>query len=169
MPCRSDYMDPNESEKNSREVCRHLLYVLPRLGHDTPVWVTEGANNEYGAVHMLETGTQMLCSLCRGMTTRASDLIIYDGGNAKARKLADWWEEHQKADAKREELERTLPIKSLVLSVTNQLYSPVVAMLSFKDEVDAEYASSVPHERYVYRKGTEVFFYCDEKDFQIRL
>jgi hypothetical protein len=40
------------------------------------------------------------------MSTEDADRLVYDGRNPMARKLADWWEEHQKADKMRRNRER---------------------------------------------------------------
>lgn len=103
MGCRSDYLEPDAAEKNSKRVCALLIYVLTALNRATEIKpvMRHGADNVYGDIGYLNRGVVRLCSLCKNMTQQEQSTIIYDGRNEKARDLADWWEEHQKADAAR--------------------------------------------------------------------
>jgi hypothetical protein len=103
MPCQSEYLEPNEREKESRLVCEHLYYLMDKK---TPSDVLYAKDNLYGDVTSLDRYTALLCAICGSMSKRDADKYIYDGRNPKARKLADWWEKHQEVDRKRIALER---------------------------------------------------------------
>ena len=94
MPCNCDHLEATHAERDSKEVCEHLKYLGERLVKAMPHWVMEGAKDYYGAVSHLEEGTIMLCELCQ----ECPEEIIYNARDRRARRLADWWEEHQEAD-----------------------------------------------------------------------
>lgn len=98
MPCRSDYMDPTESEKNSKRTCELIAYANNSLHKHTPDWILEAANNQYGNEYRLEEAVQILCAICTNMNETQKNSIIYNGRDKTARNLADWWEEHLEAD-----------------------------------------------------------------------
>ena len=106
MPCNSDHMEPNRHEAESKLACQLLAYALPLAGQALPSWIAAGAKDYYGAPRRLKEATVMLCTLCRTMDESQKEKVIYDGRNPDARKLADWWDEHQKADAVREQREK---------------------------------------------------------------
>lgn len=172
MPCRSDYMDPNEAEKDSREVCNHILYVheqlkkLPEHTFVVPEWVRSGAAAMYGAPNKLEEATQILCGLCRGMDYEIQGYVIYDGRSNQARKLADWWDEHQKADLARErkenaiEEERKRVLRESVKNIVASLVLPIVVTIEFGSEEDAMNAEVQWHRNKTIRKGNRVAFSC---------
>ena len=70
-----------------------------------PDWIKHAAGKLYGEVHRLDEATQMLCDLCSNMSESDQERIIYNAKNRVARELADWWEDHQKFDAERVDLE----------------------------------------------------------------
>jgi hypothetical protein len=61
----------------------------------------DAANYYGGADYTVE-----LCAMLTAMSPEDANRLVYDGRNAMARKLADWWEEHQKADKLRINRER---------------------------------------------------------------
>lgn len=101
MPCRSDYLEPTDKEKASVEVCKHLAYVKSKLHMEVSPSLLQSGASPYGDLYKLDEHTAELCRLCRGLNKKQKDEIIYDGRNPKARRLADWWDEHQKFDLKR--------------------------------------------------------------------
>lgn len=102
MGCRSDYMEATAQEAESKYVCTLLVYVLEAQGKEVPVEIVKGANEYYGDVQALDANTALLCGTIRGFTKKEQDRILYDGKNPAARKLADWWENHQEVDRQRE-------------------------------------------------------------------
>lgn len=108
MPCNSDYLNPTFDEKNSKRVCKLLKYVLSSLGRHNQINddIKKGVKEYYGNVSYLNAGVVLLCKLCSTMSKEEQDKIIYNGRNANARDLADWWEEHVAADKARLKKER---------------------------------------------------------------
>jgi len=97
MPCNSDYLDPTEMEENSRQTCKHIIYLGKKLDETVPSWVRTAAKHVYGNKARLEEAVQILCAMCK----KADDSIIYNGKDKKARALADWLDEHKAADRRR--------------------------------------------------------------------
>jgi hypothetical protein len=107
MPCDSSYMEPNQKERNSKEICEHLVYMVSQVVPNQywiPLedWIKRGAKEYYGVPDRIDDLTRILCNWCKLLETdgRWND-IIYDGRNPKARRLADWWDEHKEADKER--------------------------------------------------------------------
>lgn len=102
MPCRSEYCEPSAREVESKRVCGLLVYLLELLGDTVPAGYPDAAKSMYGRENILDEATAHLCQLCGDLTLDQKDTFMYDGRNAKARRLADWWDRHQAADRKRE-------------------------------------------------------------------
>lgn len=112
MPCQCYYMAPSERERESIEVAEFLL----RLRNDFKLEVDGGSkwtkkalreitNSTYGSLEEVDDLTEELCALCRAIETdrELADKVIYDGRSKQSRDLANWWQEHQKLDKKREQ------------------------------------------------------------------
>ncbi len=106
MPCRSDYLEPNAREIESQRVAKLLSYAFHALSMRVPVRVEAASADIYGNRDLCDAFTIQLCGLCKAMTEAEQTRIIYNAKSKDARALADWWEEHQAADAKREAEER---------------------------------------------------------------
>lgn len=104
MPCRSDYMEPNQKEQLLQETAQLLIYV--RMNTKTGVKVTEKLKRASQDIYCRQDYVPELCAAIRAMTEEEQSRIIYDGRNPNARKLADWWDKHQEADRKRIEQEQ---------------------------------------------------------------
>jgi len=106
MPCRSDYMEPNAREIESKRVCQLLKYLFKAANIPATAQVVErveqGVREYYGNPTSLDADTDLLCQLLRSLPDDTVAKVVYDGRNPEARKLADWWDNHQAADAKRE-------------------------------------------------------------------
>lgn len=108
MPCNGDHMNPNQREKDSREICRHLVYLHKYNDQRIPQWAKEGAKNLYGAQNTdFDVQVSKLCKILK----KTHEDFIYNGRCPKARKLADWWDRHKKADKEREKKENLQRIK----------------------------------------------------------
>lgn len=113
MPCNSDYMQPNQAESNSRKIADMIVFLsfrLPedRFDHALEMFntdynvIVEASKDQYGNPESLNEFTQILCKLCSDMTQQEQENFIYAGRIPESRRLADWWDEHQKADRQRE-------------------------------------------------------------------
>jgi hypothetical protein len=111
MPCNSDYLEPDRHEIESRRVAQLICFINSHkdfkcFERGVSSWIINAAKEIYGNKARLNELVVMLCSICSGMSKKEQDAIIYDARNKDSRDLADWWEEHQKADAERIEMEK---------------------------------------------------------------
>jgi len=99
-------MEPNAREVESKRVCQLLKYLFAAAEITVSAFVSErienGAKEYYGNTTSLDADTELLCQLLRTLPDDKVATVVYDGRNPEARKLADWWDHHQTADAKRE-------------------------------------------------------------------
>lgn len=109
MPCNSDYLEPDVREVRSRELSELISYVIGtgefEGWYDTAkisVYISV-YREPYGNVSLLDEMTAFLCGVLGNMNDQQKARILYDGRNKMARRLADWWDEHQEADKLREE------------------------------------------------------------------
>ncbi len=103
MGCRSDYLEPNAREVELRRAARLLVFVHEKTGTTPPEWAVKEAANVYASD---ERSVTELCAVLRAMPAAKRDKLVYNGRDAQARDLADWWDAHQAADAAREAAER---------------------------------------------------------------
>jgi Mg/Co/Ni transporter MgtE len=101
MGCRSDYLEANAAETNSKEAAQHLVYVMSKLKQNIPDYVTKAANNYYGDTSKLHKMVVQLCDILTNLDDEVRDAIVYNGKDKQARQLADWWDEHKEEDRKR--------------------------------------------------------------------
>ena len=113
MPCKSDYLEPNRREIESKRVARLLVYVYTALDRvdELDVDVIKAAKNTYGNTALLEPMVVTLCTILRGLDSDRINEIVYDGRKPLARDLADWWDEHQEADRKRLAKQKQIAVK----------------------------------------------------------
>lgn len=97
MPCNSEYMRQNDYEKRLQETAQLLVFAMRKLGQSPTPVMTETADNDYARYDF----TPDLCKLINGLSEFEVDQIIYNGRDPMSRRLADWWERHQKADKER--------------------------------------------------------------------
>lgn len=102
MPCNSDYLEPTAREQELRRAARLLIFALEAQGREAPDWARSEAENLYAKD---ERSVTSLCALIKSMGEPERDRIVYDAKSKASRDLADWWEEHQEADRRREERE----------------------------------------------------------------
>ena len=112
MPCNSSYMEPNHAEKNSKQVAENLVYVYTALGVDAPQNIINASSSCYGDPRSLNSMVVELCALISNMTKEEELNIVYDGRVGSARKLADWWDKHKAADAKRSDEELVVSMQT---------------------------------------------------------
>ena len=109
-PCSSDYLRPSQEEKNRKRIARLMLYVMHELKY-MPVGnerrrYQRAATNPYGEGIDLNKETKKLCGVIQRMSEGTLNRIVYNARSKDSRDLADWWEEHQRADNKRKKRER---------------------------------------------------------------
>lgn len=80
MPCRSDYMEPTQKEKESAKV----ISFLKELGEKV------GEYDSYGRTETINQDTSKLCDLCQNTDVSRQSL-----------ELQIWWRDHQEADKAR--------------------------------------------------------------------
>lgn len=99
MPCNADYLEPTNREKQLQHAANLLVYLYKKLGITPLDWVAAEANNIYASD---ERSVVQLCATLKALEPSVRDWVVYNARNKTARQLADWWEEHQAADAERE-------------------------------------------------------------------
>ena len=102
MPCSSDYLEPSHREKELQRAAKLLVYLRKKLGQKPEAWAVKEADNCYASD---ERSVTELCAALKAMEPKQRDAIVYNARDKNARDLADWWEEHQAADAAREKEE----------------------------------------------------------------
>lgn len=135
MPCESGYLAANEREVYSRETARLICYATGALERSAPRWIGAAARSYYGAPERHDELTRYLCKLVSKLDAADLDRVVYNGRSSMARKLADWWENHQVADAKREAAEAAeAKRQELRLSALAKLTREELAALGVADE-----------------------------------
>lgn len=104
MPCRSDYMEPTQKESLLQETAQLLIYV--RMNTKSGVKIDDKLKAAARDIYCRRDYVPELCAAMHELTEDQMDRIVYDGRNRDARRLADWWDEHQEADRKRLEADR---------------------------------------------------------------
>ena len=98
MPCRSDYMEATDREVRLRETAQLLIYVKQHLKEKVSDRLLKASNDYYCSVDFVPE----LCKTIRKLTPEQMNDIVYNSRDKTSRRLADWWEEHEEADRKRE-------------------------------------------------------------------
>ncbi len=133
MPCNSDYMERNGREIESVRTAEALHYILLRINKEVPDYVAEAATSYYGNVNMLDDMVVMLCGICESFSESEKTEFIYDGRNPKARILAEWWDNHEKADiARKMKEERDAEVKRLKSLAMSKLSAEELIALGLK-------------------------------------
>ena len=120
MPCRSDYMEPTGKERQLQDTAKLLKYALFELDLPVPSKVRTAADDVYCQLDLVPD----LCKLITNMNELQVNRVVYNAQNKQARKLADWWEEHQRADRKRiasemKKIEKEALIESAMAKLTD--------------------------------------------------
>lgn len=102
MPCNCDYLEARNTEVESRDAAKHIVYINSKLPYTkTENWIVKASKEYYGNEERLNDLVVILCKLCHNLGPILQEKIIYNGNSKQARALADWWEEHQEADKQR--------------------------------------------------------------------
>lgn len=103
MPCNSDHLMPTDRERKSKEAAELIVYVFSRAKLNAPAWAKVAAQDCYGSAN--GEGPKdiigFLCDFLKAMTKAKREAMIYGRPKERlCRRLADWWEEHLKDDAR---------------------------------------------------------------------
>jgi len=120
MPCNCDHLEPNLHEIESKNICEHLVWLAKAKGQIPTMWISKGAENQYGVPQKVEELTQLLCKSCEN----TPEEVIYNGRIMEARALADWWDNHKEADKVRLEKERQHTKMQEIARVAMSLLTP---------------------------------------------
>lgn len=156
MPCNTSYMEPTVQERQHREAAEHLVYLYGALKQPVPAQIAADAANTYGGENG-EKNVVHLCTLLGEMSNKMLNRHVYDGRNPKARKLADWWDEHQREDWNRRE-EKAKKAKSFAtcLELARQYDKGGYSMGDIGDKL-----SEVTGAYFDFEDGTHVFEFDD--------
>ena len=100
MPCNSDYLEQNDREAELQRTAKLYAYALKACGEKVPKEVKKAAADYYCRVDYVAE----LCTFIgdiRAIRNRDYEHVVYNAKDRTSRDLADWWEDHQKADRKR--------------------------------------------------------------------
>lgn len=97
MPCNSDYLEQNGKERELQRTAKLLKYVYRKLQQPISLELQEAANDYYCS----DDYVAELCGVLSNLDDNVLESLVYNARNKKSRRLADWWEKHQKADRKR--------------------------------------------------------------------
>lgn len=75
-----------------------LIYVFEKINKPVPGWLYRESEKDFNDNQELIPN---LCKMLRLMTDAERESIVYNPHDRRSRDLADWWEEHQKADEHR--------------------------------------------------------------------
>lgn len=112
MPCKSDYLNPSNYEKDCKEIASHIVFISDKLNIEVEEKYREASEDIYGRTSEgpldINAATIHLCSLIKDMDQPQLNSVVYNARDKRSRKLADWWETHVEADKKRllEEVEK---------------------------------------------------------------
>jgi hypothetical protein len=95
-------MDPTNKEIQLQRTARLLKFVNQQLDIPVSQKLQEAAKNTW----CRDDYVPVLCKTIRGMTEDQLNTIVYNGRDATSRDLADWWDEHEAADRRREAKEQ---------------------------------------------------------------
>lgn len=98
MPCHDPRPDGRDLKAVEAAICINILYE--KLGIFTRL-VVPTSYDQIGFAKELDTLTNLLCSLIKKLSEAQLETIVYNGRDKDSRRLADWWEEHQKLDNER--------------------------------------------------------------------
>jgi hypothetical protein len=117
MPCRCD---PSPDEEEEALLLDLISYAFKATKTSIPKWVND-EDNSTSVKQRLDNLTNLLCNHCTNMSKKEQKTVIYDGRNPQARKLADWWEEHQEWDKARiKEEEKEIKKQKILKKLTKE-------------------------------------------------
>jgi hypothetical protein len=110
MPCTNDYPEPTSENRKLQNTAKMVLSFYERAvaaGYSKSVvsktalrHAKDAAEDEYCRMDL----APVLCSAMNEVKSekpKLFDEVVYDARSRASRELADWWEEHERADAER--------------------------------------------------------------------
>lgn len=97
-------MEPTGYELKVLATAKLLNYVLKLTGQTVPHQIVDFARGHRSACISKQVGDNIVATMCEVMgklTPEQIEELAYKPRTKEARALADWWEEHQAADAER--------------------------------------------------------------------
>jgi hypothetical protein len=119
MPCNSDYLNANEAERECKRAATLLVYISDAIGVKlSSVSYRRQAKDYYGANNVVSPRSAVteLCRVMKTLTPDQFNKFVYDGRDATARDLADWWQRHTAADRAREEHDAAVALKEKLMA-----------------------------------------------------
>ena len=99
MPCNSEYLIPTEREKELQRAAKLLVYVYGKTNKTIHPRLRMFAEDIYCRD---DSSVAVLCKVLTELDSSSREALVYNSHDRTARDLANWWEEHQKADNARE-------------------------------------------------------------------
>lgn len=97
MPCYTP--DESNHDKESRRVSNLILIFDKKMNIKSDPRIEKWANAYYE--NHCNVVTPMLCEKILSLNEDELSQIVYNGRDKDSRKLADWWDEHDKFDRER--------------------------------------------------------------------
>lgn len=102
MPCDSGYMEPTPYDCKIKETATLLCYVYGSLGIAISSELYKASYEQvYFTKKLGNKWVNALCYALNSMPDDERDQLIYDNRIRLSRRLADWWEDHSKADTEK--------------------------------------------------------------------
>ncbi len=131
MPCNSDYLAPNSREQQLQHTAKLYVYLQHAIGIQPNTAAVAAAKDIYCRRDLVAP----LCALLKSLTKAQMDEHVYNARKKPARELADWWEEHQAADALRKKEERKAARKRSLAAQARAKLTPA-ELKALKAELD---------------------------------
>jgi hypothetical protein len=99
MGCRSEYLEPNDREEESKRVAEFLVILYIKYDEAVPNWIRDASKAVYGDQDRVDTLTALLCAMCE---TYEDDIYKSLRHEPELVPIIAWWVKHQEIDLARE-------------------------------------------------------------------
>ena len=108
MPCRYDEPIQGRRDIDTENAVELYIWLVSQFKTILDKKIVKMAKDKQQFFSQEDANyvSERLCSFIRGLSNFQKERIIYNARNKMSRRLADWWEEHQEADRKREAEEK---------------------------------------------------------------
>lgn len=131
MPCRG----PNIDEINDAETTAEPYYLLLYVNELKPIRLIAdvGVNEIVRTVESIkgfgnyrtltfDDATLLLCNTIKDFTDAEQQTILYNGRDPMSRRLATWWEEHERLDELRNDSDRRTAAERIARAEADAAY-----------------------------------------------